>query len=135
MNTEEIKDTKDEAESAAMKAEEAMVNRMNEIPYATQLFHCRMHPDCHASRKGQCIALTGWDFSIKDCPFYKNREVNKEQQKRALYDLMERRPDLIEKYATVLGSLGILDDEATETDEFADELNEFEKELRGEAGA
>lgn len=120
---------------AAADAEEAMVDKLNKIPYTTQLFHCRMHPDCQASRKGQCIALTGWDFSIRDCPFYKNKDVNKAQQKKSLHDLMERRPDLIEKYATVLGSLGILDDEACETDAVADELEEFENELRGEAEA
>ena len=69
---------------------------------------CTAHPDCHACRNGRCMALDRNDFGGRDCPFYKDSEVNRREQREGLEKLIRMgRTDLIDKYKRTFQELGI----------------------------
>lgn len=69
---------------------------------------CTAHPDCHACRNGRCMALDRNDFVGRDCPFYKNSEINRREQREGLEKLIRMgRTDLIDKYKRTFQELGI----------------------------
>ena len=69
---------------------------------------CTAHPDCHACRNGRCMALDRNDFGRRDCPFYKNSEINRREQREGLEKLIRMgRTDLIDKYKRTFQELGI----------------------------
>lgn len=60
---------------------------------------CSSHTDCHAFKRGGCIALSDTDFGGKNCPFYKTRTEHLKDRIAAAEKLRASgRIDLIEKY-------------------------------------
>ncbi|HIR70961.1 MAG TPA: hypothetical protein IAA55_06745 [Candidatus Pullilachnospira gallistercoris] len=94
---------------------------------------CKAHSDCHAFQDGRCAALADTDFGGRDCPFYKNREENRKEQKDGLEHLIRTgRTDLIAKYKKPLGELGILEASDEYTVQAARELEQYSRDyLRG----
>ena len=77
---------------------------INELPV------CSYKQDCHACRRGKCIALTATDFSEAGCPFYRNAKENSNENQRCMYRLIRDGHNiLIEKYREVYIDLGMLD--------------------------
>lgn len=90
---------------------------------------CTAHPDCHAWKDGKCVALSDNYFSGRGCPFYKDRDKNRKEQRECLESLVRAgRADLIEKYEKVLLELGIFDTEDGYTDRVAGELKRYSDE-------
>jgi len=82
--------------------------------------------DCHAWQNGRCMALADNDFGSRSCPFYKNRDVNREEQKRCMERLIKTgRIELIKKYRKVLESFGLFDVTDAFADRVADELEQY----------
>lgn len=89
---------------------------------------CKAHPDCHAFQDGRCAALADTDFGGRDCPFYKDREANRKEQKEGLeYLIRTGRTDLIAKYKKPLGELGIFEISDEYTVQAVKELEQYSK--------
>ena len=83
-----------------------MVNgvELNELPV------CTYKNDCHACKRGKCIALSSTESCEKRCPFYREAKENNNEIQRCMYRLIrEGRNELIEKYREVYIDLGMLD--------------------------
>ena len=89
--------------------------------------HCDRN--CFACTNGRCCILTDNDFGDRECPFFKNWDQCKVEQKTGLEHLIQTgRTDLIDKYTSVMAKLGIfalLDDLVQQ---MALELGLFEEE-------
>ena len=87
---------------------------------------CVAHPDCHACRNGRCMALDRNEFSGRDCPFYKNRDVNQREQRAGLEKLIKMgRTDLIDKYKRTFQELGIFGMPDSFTEQATAELDRY----------
>ena len=87
---------------------------------------CTAHPDCHACRNGRCMALDRNDFGRRDCPFYKNSEINRREQREGLEKLIKMgRTDLIDKYKRTFQELGIFGMEDSFTEQATAELDRY----------
>lgn len=87
---------------------------------------CTAHPDCHACRNGGCMALDRNDFGRRDCPFYKNSEINRREQREGLEKLIRMgRTDLIDKYKRAFQELGIFGMPDSFTEQATAELDRY----------
>lgn len=87
---------------------------------------CTAHPDCHACRNGRCMALDRNDFGGRNCPFYKNSEVNRREQREGLEKLIKMgRTDLIDKYKRTFQELGIFGMTDSFTEQATVELDRY----------
>ena len=87
---------------------------------------CTAHPDCHACRNGICMALDRNDFGGRDCPFYKNSEINRREQREGLEKLIRMgRTDLIDKYKRTFQELGIFGMSDSFTEQATAELDRY----------
>lgn len=87
---------------------------------------CTAHPDCHACRNGRCMALDRNDFGRRDCPFYKNSEINRREQREGLEKLIRMgRTDLIDKYKRTFQELGIFGMSDSFTEQATAELDRY----------
>lgn len=87
---------------------------------------CTAHPDCHACRNGRCMALDRNDFVGRDCPFYKNSEINRREQREGLEKLIRMgRTDLIDKYKGTFQELGIFGMSDSFTEQATAELDRY----------
>lgn len=87
---------------------------------------CTAHPDCHACGNGRCMALDRNDFGGRDCPFYKNSEVNRREQREGLEKLIRMgRTGLIDKYKRTFRELGIFRMADSFTEQATEELDRY----------
>lgn len=87
---------------------------------------CTAHPDCHACKNGRCVALDRNDFGGRDCPFHKNSEVNRREQREGLEKLIRMgRTDLIDKYKRTFQELGIFGMTDSFTEQATAELDRY----------
>ena len=87
---------------------------------------CTAHPDCHACRNGRCMARDRNDFGRRDCPFYKNSEINRREQREGLEKLIRMgRTDLIDKYKRTFQELGIFGMPDSFTEQATAELDRY----------
>lgn len=86
--------------------------------------------DCHAWQDGKCMALEDNDFGSRSCPFYKNRDVNREEQEKCMMHLIKTgRKDLIKKYKRVNDYLRMSNMPDAFADRVADELEQYSKDV------
>ena len=84
------------------------------------------NPDCHACKNGRCVALDRNDFGGRDCPFHKNSEVNRREQREGLEKLIRMgRTDLIDKYKRTFQELGIFGMTDSFTEQATAELDRY----------
>ena len=77
-------------------------------------------------RNGRCMALDRNDFGRRDCPFYKNSEINRREQREGLEKLIRMgRTDLIDKYKRTFQELGIFGMPDSFTEQATAELDRY----------
>ena len=78
------------------------------------------------AENGRCMALDRNDFGRRDCPFYKNSEINRREQREGLEKLIRMgRTDLIDKYKRTFQELGIFGMSDSFTEQATAELDRY----------
>lgn len=111
------------------KEEIARIRQENEQALLETFPVCDTHPDCHGWKDGKCTVLTNNDFGGRDCPFYKNCDVNRREQRECLDKLIrDGRSDLMEKYKKSFEEFGLFSGTDEYTEQAAEELEQFSEE-------
>lgn len=92
---------------------------------------CYYHRDCFAFRRGLCMVLYSNDFDGGECPFYRSRSGNREEQEACMRRLVRiGRRDLLDKYAKYHAVAGAFAKDYT--DGVADEILTYRNSSIGE---